>query len=258
MENGGKHMKFNGYDIVARAILHYKDTHPTIIGDHGGYLPKWALCDHCGVSREWLTSYLLIDRHGKKFWVADHCLPDILDSEEDALAAASKFVNPEGVYCYIDPWVSDHIIPAIATRIFQGMSVDNIQRDIILRCMTGYSKLEGYDDGLIIAKLKAEHEARPPESQHVGTVGKRRIGRLTLTKILGPYSGQWADRYGYFFTQGNDVLVWWSSTDPHMDIGESADFKYTIKSHDDYNGKKQTQISAAKRLEKNSENSASD
>lgn len=85
--------------------------------------------------------------------------------------------------------------------------------------------------------------------------GEANLGRvdmtLTLQDILGPFPGQYGDRWGYIFTEGLpgatcNTVMWWTNSKPPLERGESGEFKVTVAKFDEYEGKKQTVIQRLK------------
>jgi hypothetical protein len=104
-------------------------------------------------------------------------------------------------------------------------------------------------------KLQEQREGPRPVSEFVGKVieegDKERLNlRLTLVDKMGPFDSEWGDRFGWVFHQvGTDnVLIWWTGGDPGVEVGQTEEFKVTIKKHEVYQGKKQTLIERVKKV----------
>lgn len=113
--------------------------------------------------------------------------------------------------------------------------------------------LAGIND--VLANAKRDQEAREAHlcrSTHVADgeldEGDRIELRLTLKHVLGPFPGNWGDRFGYVFhVDGTcDVVMWWSTGSPGIDEGETADFKMTLKEYAEYQGTPQTVVTRLK------------
>jgi hypothetical protein len=93
----------------------------------------------------------------------------------------------------------------------------------------------------------------PPKapSEWFGAVKDREVYDLTLTRIVGPITGEWGDRFGYFFkaTGTENIAVWWTGGEPGVEIGENAEFRATISKHDEYQGVKQTILSRVSKVD---------
>jgi hypothetical protein len=93
-----------------------------------------------------------------------------------------------------------------------------------------------------------ERAALPP-SNHVGTVGERLILTLTITRIF-THEGEFGCTFihGFRDEAGND-LVWFGSSQlteadgKRHEVGDTVTVKGTVKGHNEYKGRKQTQLS---------------
>lgn len=111
------------------------------------------------------------------------------------------------------------------------------------------SSLDGFLDGA--AEDQRHREADRCESKHIGEEGERSTMRLTLVDVLGPLPGQWGDRFGYIFHQGDpgetcNVVIWWTGGKAGVEKGAAETFTATVKEHSEYNGVRQTVITRAK------------
>jgi hypothetical protein len=109
----------------------------------------------------------------------------------------------------------------------------------------------------VYEEWKAVQAAKPPESQYVGEVREKgekahrpRL-RLKLVAKLGPFQGDYGDRYGYVFLQDGtpNKLMWWTTSKPGVEINEIAEFDCTIQAHSTYQDSKQTVITRVKKVD---------
>jgi hypothetical protein len=123
------------------------------------------------------------------------------------------------------------------------------------------NRLAGKTD-TIVAKAAADQEAREGtrcRSAHVfadlldaavegGEKGVRVEARLTLKDIVGPFAGEYGDRWLYKFHEEDtcNLLVWWSSSKPPVEKGATDLLKFTVVKHEEYQGVKQTVIQRVK------------
>jgi len=103
----------------------------------------------------------------------------------------------------------------------------------------------------VAAKREEELATRPAgcESQWVGEPKQRIEIGLTLHHVLGPFPGDYGDRYGYVFHEEGtcNVMIWWSGAKgPGIDEGDTDRFHATVVKHTEYDGTKQTQINRVK------------
>lgn len=95
-----------------------------------------------------------------------------------------------------------------------------------------------FTDEMEVAQQAAEDSGEKVKNPRV-------TARLTLTDVLGPFSGEWGDRWGFkFVVEGTcNVLMWWSGKKPPMEKGQTAEVKFTVDKHEVYEGVNQTKIS---------------
>ena len=90
------------------------------------------------------------------------------------------------------------------------------------------------------AAWKAERKAKDLQSNHVGSVGERRM--FTLTKTFNTsFDSDFGTVYiiGFKDEQGN-IVIYKGSSYYHVENGQSVTFKATIKAHGERDGVKQT------------------
>lgn len=87
-----------------------------------------------------------------------------------------------------------------------------------------------------------EELAGPSLSEYVGEIGER---LYNMTAVFVATRG-WEGRYGYTyihtFRSGENVLTWFTSKDLNLDENTIVDLTATVKSHDEYKGVKNTQV----------------
>ena len=114
-------------------------------------------------------------------------------------------------------------------------------------------------DNLVESARREQERREGPKavSHYVGSIPedeeakKHRIDLdLTLLEVLGPFDGQYGPRFGYVFHQTGttNVVIWWSTGKPGINVGESDTFKCTIEKHQEYEGTRQTIVSRIKRV----------
>jgi hypothetical protein len=115
------------------------------------------------------------------------------------------------------------------------------------------AKLFGRTDELVTSALSDQEarEAHLCKSEYVGILDERQVIRLTLVDTLGPFPGDWGDRFGYVFHEGDpgqtcNELLWWTASKPPLEKGETGDFNCTVTTHEEYMGKKQTKLARIK------------
>jgi hypothetical protein len=96
-------------------------------------------------------------------------------------------------------------------------------------------------------RIKAEQATLLASSDHVGTIGDRveMTLRLVFKHALG---SEFGIRYLQKFTDPDgNVVIWWGTneTSARTKVGDTYVFKATIKSHDIYEGMKQTTVTRA-------------
>ena len=96
--------------------------------------------------------------------------------------------------------------------------------------------------------LSKSAHVRDPDG-HLYSVGDRITISLKLVDKFGPFPGEYGDRWGYKFFQHEtcNVVMWWSGTSPGINIGETAEFKGTLKEYGEYQGVQQTTLTRVKK-----------
>lgn len=110
--------------------------------------------------------------------------------------------------------------------------------------------------GDVVEQAQADQDAREADlckSDYVGVADERQTLRLTLVDVLGPFPGDWGDRFGYVFHAGDpgetcDTVIWWTASKPPSEVGETADYDCTVTGHELYQNKKQTKVARIKRV----------
>lgn len=104
----------------------------------------------------------------------------------------------------------------------------------------GVSILVAHRRAITQALEQARRAEQAANSSHVGQVGKRDVFSVTLefqTSWDGHYGTTWL--YRFADAKGN-VLVWRSSRNKELDLGQAVTLKGTVKAHDEYKGVAQT------------------
>ena len=97
-------------------------------------------------------------------------------------------------------------------------------------------------------KKKAERAADPRmNSQHIGEVGERLTITCKTFDFVKSFDSEWGMSHLYKFTDENDnVFSWFSSNYIDLDEVEVKTIKGTVKSHSEFNGMKETQMTRCK------------
>lgn len=132
------------------------------------------------------------------------------------------------------------------------VNVPHNEEDIYILDADTAAEFNMYGDGNwkysvkdIIAEAKASSKAQS-RSEWVG-LEKEKITDLPV--VLKKVSG-YQTRFGwsniYTFMNGDNELVWFTSSNPHLEVEQSYLLSATIKTHSEFRGKKQTIITRAK------------
>ena len=90
-------------------------------------------------------------------------------------------------------------------------------------------------------------EKEPSNSEWIeGNIGDR-VRNMTarVMKIRG-FNGAWGYTSVYTFKSGENILTWFTQSDPEIEENDLIDITFTIKNFTEYLGEKQTQISRPK------------
>ena len=132
------------------------------------------------------------------------------------------------------------------------VNVPHNEEDIYILDADTAAEFNMYGDGNwkysvkdIIAEAKASSKAQS-RSEWVG-LEKEKITDLPV--VLKKVSG-YQTRFGwsniYTFMNGDNIIVWFTSSNPHLEVEQSYLLSATIKTHSEFRGKKQTIIIRAK------------
>lgn len=132
------------------------------------------------------------------------------------------------------------------------VNVPHNEEDIYILDADTAAEFNMYGDGNwkysvkdIIAEAKASSKAQS-RSEWVG-LEKEKITDLPI--VLKKVSG-YQTRFGwsniYTFMNGDNIIVWFTSSNPHLEVEQSYLLSATIKTHSEFRGKKQTIITRAK------------
>jgi hypothetical protein len=217
-------------------------------GDSQGvrYAPGPKTCVHCFQTRDW-WEYYIVPGIGL---VGPACIREVVGEVEKLPSVFPKFwIEDEA----IKSWVDDVFLPRVRRRLENGHAVEPASRAVACAVEQGAcpNPSRVHDAlTLLYAAWDLDRKAHPP-SEFYGTVGERVNDNLKLHKVLGPFAGEWGERYGYVLLAADrHKLIWWSTGHPGIGVGQSGDFRFTIVSHEERDGEKQTTISRTKNLEK--------
>ena len=124
----------------------------------------------------------------------------------------------------------------------------------------GYSLLElSFDDicewdsnlceGCYFEKTKAivdkafKEAAGPSLSEFVGEVGQRLRNLTAIYKSTRGFSGKYGWTNIHTFQIDEDVLVWFTTVELDLEVGQPVDLTGTVKKHEEFRGVKTTQLS---------------
>lgn len=81
-------------------------------------------------------------------------------------------------------------------------------------------------------------------SEYFGTVGKREVFKLTLTKVVD-IDTQYGTLMIHLFADPAGNIAKWATTSTRLDVGTTYSVKATVKKHEEFKGAKQTCLSRA-------------
>lgn len=116
------------------------------------------------------------------------------------------------------------------------------------------SRHAGYAASMLIAhakfeerQLESQRREDRPESHHIGSVGERLTLKVTCEKIIETVSDWGCTGIHKLVDEAGNDLTWFASgSSEWIDEGATITVKATIKSHDAYNGRKQTVVNRVK------------
>lgn len=97
------------------------------------------------------------------------------------------------------------------------------------------------------AKSRAAEAAAAADSQHVGTIRKRETFtgmKVIFSRVFDGYYGE--RQLVKFVDPDGNILVWWNTGSANPQVDQTYDVTATPKSHDEYQGVKQTTLTRCK------------
>lgn len=98
---------------------------------------------------------------------------------------------------------------------------------------------------------KAERDARP-ESNHIGTVGNPVVADVRVVYVRSFETSYGVSHKNVMVDDAGNTLVWWTGTVAY-EVGDTMRIKGTVKSHGEYNGRKETVLTRCKELPSDAE-----
>ena len=85
--------------------------------------------------------------------------------------------------------------------------------------------------------------------RHLGAIGDRLELRVTVTRINGPYAGEFGDSYLCVMeSEEHDLLCWWTGENLSFEEGNTYHIRGTVKKHDEFNGTRQTHLQRVREM----------
>lgn len=82
-------------------------------------------------------------------------------------------------------------------------------------------------------------------SEYVGEEKQKIEVNVTISSIAG-YSNKFGDGHMYIFNSNGNKLVWFTSSNPDINVDEEYTITATVKKHEEYKGTKQTIVTRVK------------
>lgn len=170
----------------------------------------------------------------------------VMATSDDALTEmfnTKRAESPSIVDATLARKVADFVAALEVTNDFEH----NIK--VLCTAETAHYHNVGYIAGAFSAYLRDESQkAQNADSEYVGTIGQRQDFALTL-KSVRVIQGYYGDTHLYKFADENgNAIVWFSSKNLHLVVGDNYEIKATVKEHKEYNHEKQTTITRGKML----------
>ena len=108
---------------------------------------------------------------------------------------------------------------------------------------------EGYNRYIQKEIKKVERAKEVAESKYFGEVGKRYSDKvISNVNLITTWGTQWGTTYIYkIVLEDGNALIWKTSNGLYLDDGEEFDkISFTVKSHNEYKGEKQTEVTRCK------------
>lgn len=223
-------------------------------------VPEEPRCEHCNKPFPTHALYQLESDDGHMVEVAYPCLAEVAGSPEAAehihqealslRASQSNTVPLSDVLAHETERVRDYWLGLADNPLLteQEKSFVLLARFPDIRTEHAHYLFDMHTHWLL---NKSPEPAEANKGQHLGKVGERLQLDVQVTRIHGPFPGEFGDSYLCVMETRDDHkdrVIWWTGEN----LGFQEDTPYTIrgtvKKHDEYEGRKQTQLTRVKEV----------
>ena len=198
----------------------------------------------------WVSSKMVWDNEDGLVKTADRVMTSLFwrrETRADLLATTTP--KDTALASYVVAWLNREFvaIPKADRNEFQHNVCGSIEDGMVRTRNFGYIvwAINGYNVHLDKLARAERTKVSAALSAHIGSVGDRCTftARCEAVRRFEGYYGP-RDMCRFADADGN-VIVWWATTEPRLTVGNTYDFKATIKKHDTFNGVAQTVVSRA-------------
>jgi hypothetical protein len=146
--------------------------------------------------------------------------------------------------CRFDPILKWHCNKII--ELPEGYTLLPIDFDEIMKWEPQLKNAFYLEEAKATVEKKMRELAGPSLSQYVGEVGERLRNITAVYKSRRGFEGAYGWTNIFTFESEANVLVWFTSTDLDLEVGQTVDLSGTVKKHEEFRGVKTTQLSRCK------------
>lgn len=230
------------------------------VGATGPHLSVHPPCSRCGNQFPTHLSYLIDGHTVPAPCLLDYCEGDqvradkihaaamTLRSLDPDLIAPSSILGPE----------ADRVISFVVDGLGEsGAPLTPEQEGWVLLCR--FPTIRSAHAPYLLDAWGAWLSHKDPEEtqalagNHLGEVGERLELHVKVSRITGPFEGEFGDSYLCVMetqlpSTPGELLSWWTGENLYFDEGKEYHVRGTVKKHDEYGGRKQTQLTRVKEV----------
>ena len=105
------------------------------------------------------------------------------------------------------------------------------------------------EDAKVFIERKFAEAEGPSLSEYVGEIGERLRNLTAVYTSRRGFMGKFGWTNIFTFKVGEDVLVWFTASEPEIEVGSTIDLTGTIVAHEEFRGVKTTKINRCKIVE---------
>lgn len=179
------------------------------------------------------TKELWLEKHGFSADGLTHCVIG------DNTYSIKDYLKENGYK--FDPTLKWH--GASQIELPEGYSFLTLAFDDICEWNETWHEANYYEKAKVIVDRAFKEAAGPCLGEFVGEIGQRLRNMTAIYQSTRGFTGQYGWTNIHTFQIGEDVLVWFTTVDLDLEIGQTVNLTGTVKKHEEFRGVKTTQLS---------------